>query len=103
MVAQVDPQKPYEAKNASVLDSQTLLDLAEKQPDPYAAAIAARLIAESSFGVEANAVSVLYLADYARKAGSLSALMSDTEGGAQHLRIRQGKLLNTLTHDPVHH
>ncbi|KAH7230383.1 putative amine oxidase [Fusarium solani] len=90
MVAQVDPQKPYEAKNASVLDSQTLLDLAEKQPDPYAAAIAARLIAESSFGVEANAVSVLYLADYARKAGSLSALMSDTEGGAQHLRIRQG-------------
>ncbi|KAL4926788.1 flavin monoamine oxidase family protein [Aspergillus undulatus] len=85
------PENPTLSSEAITLDSMTAMEFIENEFN--GSEVAYFLIAtmcHAILGSEPNEMSALQLVDYLKSAGGLPSALSDTKGGAQHLRIQQG-------------
>ncbi|KAL4982394.1 FAD/NAD(P)-binding domain-containing protein [Aspergillus falconensis] len=86
-----DPENPTWSADTILLDSMTAMEFIDNEFN--GSEVAYFLIASmchAMLGSEPNELSALQLVDYLKSAGGLPSALSDTKGGAQHLRIQQG-------------
>lgn len=88
-VENCDLEHPELGPDATMLDSMTALEFAQKNFGDYPAAVTTAACV-GLLGVEAVEVSALYLIHYVKSGTGLVNLGSDLKDGAQYLRNRQG-------------
>lgn len=85
----IDPQQPWAAGDARLLDGQTYASWLREHVPSAQARDALAYIALSVFSVEAHDLSLLHFLFYVSAAGGVDNLIN-TRGGAQDLRFAQG-------------
>ena len=92
LARRVDPASPWDARDASRLDSLTLADWLERTARTRLARELIALSCRTVWGAEPSEMSLLYVLGYVRAGGSFDALL-DVEGGAQQDRVVGGSAL----------
>jgi monoamine oxidase len=95
LVKKVDPAAPWDAPDASEMDSQTFASWIERNARTATAREALGMGIRGVFSVEPADLSLLHVLFYAASAGGWDDLL-DTEGGAQQDRIVGGSQLISL-------
>lgn len=85
----IDPQRPWAAEDARLLDGQTYASWLREHVSSKAARDALAYIALSVFSIEAHDLSLLHFLFYVSAAGGIDNLIN-THGGAQELRFVEG-------------
>jgi monoamine oxidase len=85
----IDPEAPWEARDATRLDAVSLGDWVERTMWTSTAKRLLRVATRTTWGAEPEEMSLLYTAFYLRSAGSFE-MLTDVEGGAQQDRLVGG-------------
>lgn len=88
--AKVEPGRPWQAPGARSLDALTVAAWIETQTGSRAVRSVFDAICKSVFCVEARELSFLFFLFYCRSGGGLEALLTSTNGGAQHHLVHGG-------------
>jgi monoamine oxidase len=89
IAAKIDPEAPWSAPDAAVLDAQSFADLVRRLARTRAGRSGLELATHAVFAADASDISALWACFYIRAAGGIDGLI-DTAGGAQERRVVGG-------------
>ncbi|KAL2071012.1 hypothetical protein VTL71DRAFT_14038 [Oculimacula yallundae] len=88
LASTINLENPGASPNAEMLDSVTVLQWAEMKDSHPSVSILANVLLRAMLGVEADEISLLSYLTYIARNWGLTAMISDSKGGGQYLRVR---------------